>query len=906
MRRIAFGAALILSLAAARAQTTRPTSQTTRPAEVRLWIEAESYAERKGATAPHFAMDTASAGQIVDSDWGGRAGDFLRYRFDLPRVVAKLHVTLRVAREPAGHAELKLVLDGDEGKSATLSAASTGGWGFQAKDWAYVSAVLPVPAAGGKHTLDIRSTRDKNNINLDGFYLSDAPIKPGNSAPGNADTFQPPPLGPSALPPLGGLDVFCALPCKTPLCAPLSKQKAYVTSDGRLQVLNYFPDAVSWDANWRARRLGPSLHVLLDGHGPWKAVSQHTETNGGVVTTYSWTDISVDVHAWALRESEGYYLGIEVRNLAAQAREFRLVSLVRNLSPVDKNKFMSANGKGGPVSVVKAKAVKTKVIEPESETSAVGPVWGLSSCRLEHRLMVQGSDSGVFFMRFLAEGDDSLQEPAGTAWAKWPDMIRPPKFFLGNSNLHWLYESCFPQLLMLIEPHPDGARILKGLEHYYGANPYDTFQAARALDAVGLKDLAAEILRHQIAVFPDSGVFQMWELPPGQKNKAKIDQWIVQGLAPKALWDHYELWQEEAWLKEIAPVLVKAAKATLNARAKHREAEQKKSFKQGLVTAEGMLPPCGGDGGLGFGYHWSQNAGPIAGVRIAAAAAKKLNLPEAAELEAGYKEYQAAFDKLVRDSAAANADGGLPNMIPAFPGASGPQARRPLWGVVMSVSAFDAIPADDPAAMKTLEFLRANKDRGGLHLNLGYSPGIWPYLSAEVALWHAKLGQFDEAWKLLQAIAAHASPTGCWYEEQERSPPRGHGDPCDVWATATYIHLLKKLLLWEAGDDLYVWPALPKEWMKAGKSVSMRDAPTRWGKCSFETKFEGLEGKPPGGAAFKLTLPASRRPKRVIATLAPDDVAWKKIEVSGAKSHSRSGRNIVLVEPGNSVIIEMR
>ena len=66
-------------------------------------------------------------------------------------------------------------------------------------------------------------------------------------------------------------------------------------------------------------------------------------------------------------------------------------------------------------------------------------------------------------------------------------------------------------------------------------------------------------------------------------------------------------------------------------------------------------------------------------------------------------------------------------MLPAFPGAADPQRTQPLWGVVMSVSAFDAIPPDDPAAVRTLRFLQSNL-YGGLHLNLGYSRGVWPYL----------------------------------------------------------------------------------------------------------------------------------------------------------------------------------
>jgi GH15 family glucan-1,4-alpha-glucosidase len=126
--------------------------------------------------------------------------------------------------------------------------------------------------------------------------------------------------------------------------------------------------------------------------------------------------------------------------------------------------------------------------------------------------------------------------------------------------------------------------------------------------------------------------------------------------------------------------------------------------------------------------------------------------------------------------------------------ATGSERTRPLWGVVMSLSAFGAIPPDDPAAVKTLRFLQTNL-YGGLHLNLGYSRGVWPYLSAEVALWHLRLGEAEEAWRILRAIVDRASSTVCWYEEIEHQPPCGHGDPADMWAAAETVYLAHQLVL---------------------------------------------------------------------------------------------------------------
>ena len=76
----------------------------------------------------------------------------------------------------------------------------------------------------------------------------------------------------------------------------------------------------------------------------------------------------------------------------------------------------------------------------------------------------------------------------------------------------------------MIEPWGKHARVLKGLEHYYGANPYDTFQASRALDAVGLHAEARELLRHQLEHLKADGLFEMWETGDLARRRRPVDR----------------------------------------------------------------------------------------------------------------------------------------------------------------------------------------------------------------------------------------------------------------------------------------------------------------------------------------------------------------------------------------------
>ncbi len=742
------------------------------PSRCVSWIEAENYEAQRGSTAVKFDMSTASGGACVDNGWGGQAGHFLRYKLELASDFPALHVTLRYARETAGESAVSVTIDGDTNTTRIIKLPSTGDWGFKPEGWRYAAVQLP-PVAKGTHTLELHSLADANNVNSDGFYLSAEPLETSRTA-------AEPPSGPEAIAPLG--EGLFPLPCKTPVALPYSRRKAFAAGSGLVQSLLSTPEPRGIGGNIA----GPSLHVKLAGHGPWQSVEQ-TLVNTPVptvLTRLKWPEVEVEQAVFAAApEEQGFFVRITVTNKTAAAREFELVSLLRNAGAVQLA--------DGPRLVIQGKPL-LRAFPASSATAATdarripGPLGGGS--QLRHTVKVAGGASASFDLQFLGDGLTPAEAHAAAAKV-WRERLAPAaQVWLPDPKLQYAFDASLRQMLTLIEARPDHARILKGLEHYYGANPYDTFQVSRALDAVGLKGEAEELLRHQLAHLKTDGIFEMWET--GQLDKPGAEQWIVQGLAATALWNHYELWRDEAWLREIAPVLVKAAQATLSARRTHAG-----PHKQGTVEVEGWLPPVGGDGGLDLGYHWSQNAGSLNSVRIAAEAARKLNLPEAGALHTGGLDFQRAFDKVRAQAAQADPD----RMLPSFPGATGANRTRPLWGVVMSVSAFDAIPASDPAAVKTLRFMQTNL-YGGLHLNLGYSGGVWPYLSAEVALWHLRLGEADEAWRILRAMVDRASSTVCWYEEIDQQSPRGYGDPADVWAAAEMVYLARQLLLDEASS----------------------------------------------------------------------------------------------------------
>jgi hypothetical protein len=448
-----------------------------------------------------------------------------------------------------------------------------------------------------------------------------------------------------------------------------------------------------------------------------------------------------------------------------------------------------------------------------------------------------------------------------------------------DERLQEAWQENIKQLFMMLQPQRDGLRILKGLGVYYGSNPYDTLQGSLTLDRLGCPDLAEALLRRQLKRVRPDGVFEMWEeeVPPTRPP----DQWIVQGLATFAMWKHYEITRDRRWLEEIGPVVLRSAKATIRARTRPSA-----NGTQGGITIRGFVPPGFGDGGIPNGYTLPQNFGPLTGLWVARQIAGVLEWPEKAWLDREYEEYRKNILDVMR---AATIRAGEFSVVPSLPGAGLDHALKHLWGTVEGVYPFGQVGVDDPLVLGTLRFLQAHQEEG-LHLNLGYSEGVWPYMSAALAHWHLRLGEFDEAFRIQQAILDHASPTWGWYEEVEieHNPPKGYADIPDVWSTCELLLLTRELLLLEKGDSLLLAPAIPNSWTQTGKKLSVNMAPTLFGPVSYNCEWAD------GRAEATIRVTPASAPKSIRLKLLPEGTQ-AKVKVTGAALESVEGRFVNLV-----------
>jgi len=141
-----------------------------------LWAEGEEWSAQRGSVGPD-RPPFASRGACLGSNWGGDRGDYVLFRFRLRQPISDARLLLRYARRHPGEALFSVTLDGRVVEDHA-AFKSTGGWGHLSGDeWAYRTFRLGNLAAG-RHQLRLTSLADKNNTNLDGFFLVSGDLTP--------------------------------------------------------------------------------------------------------------------------------------------------------------------------------------------------------------------------------------------------------------------------------------------------------------------------------------------------------------------------------------------------------------------------------------------------------------------------------------------------------------------------------------------------------------------------------------------------------------------------------------------------------------------------------------------------------------------------------------------------------
>jgi hypothetical protein len=141
---------------------------------------------------------------------------------------------------------------------------------------------------------------------------------------------------------------------------------------------------------------------------------------------------------------------------------------------------------------------------------------------------------------------------------------------------------------------------------------------------------------------------------------------------------------------------------------------------------------------------------------------------------------------------------------------------------------------------------------------------------------------------MLYALSAHQYTRGSWTAPETRCiDPAATSAPYAVPAQLTVPLLLRWLLVFEDPNAQVLWlgRAVPREWLRPGGRVSVRQAPTRWGRVDLEIESAADAGQVgvrvalpgpdvPEQIAVRLRMPGERT-VGAVAVAGGDGVSWR-------------------------------
>jgi hypothetical protein len=439
---------------------------------------------------------------------------------------------------------------------------------------------------------------------------------------------------------------------------------------------------------------------------------------------------------------------------------------------------------------------------------------------------------------------------------RWESLLRGgAEFTTGIAHLDNLYRTSLINILLMRRKY--GRQGEKGEDIYVvvpGPNIYDVFWTrdgsfmTSALDLAGLPQEAEKSLR--LFWHPNlTGTLAEWGQQASGAWASPIWQWDGQGQALMALLNHYELTGDQEWLKRVYPNIRKGA-IWIKQRTELTQFVNERGEKP---IYYGLLPMGSGEGaGTPPGFIYHPNYWAVYGVRLAIRAARALSQTDdeawMADLDAQYSANLLASIKLAYRGLGQN------KFIPVTP-------FIPEPGGVVALYPTRFLAPTDPMMDGSLRALdgeiRENTYGGNYHTFI-------------VALSHLLANDVSMFWRLFNGYVAMASPTNGWVETVFAHHRAGSGDMPHCWAAALYITAYRASLVYENEGTLeFCWGVQPA-WLRDGARISVRRAPTKFGKLDFTLQRAGHElafdyslkpmGSQTTAEAIRFHIPNTERP----------------------------------------------
>lgn len=346
------------------------------------------------------------------------------------------------------------------------------------------------------------------------------------------------------------------------------------------------------------------------------------------------------------------------------------------------------------------------------------------------------------------------------------------------------------------------------------------------------------------------------------------------------LYQYYKLSRDDAWLTNVYPRLKRAADWILNTRRKD------------LPICDpyyGLMPNSLADGECLWDgqYHivgydlWS-----LRGLKCFAELAEALGKHEDAA------KYMAEFEHYKKCVLNALDRAGVDYFPPSY------ELKGTHWSNIKSVFPTPIIDPMDPRVSRTMDeaektfvegvcgWAGTGEDMGEIH-ELPMK-AIHPYMSTYVTQTRLVQGDYKKVYEHFQALLEHTTsthgfPEGIFYEYRlawnDLIP--------HIYGAATYIILLRRMLIHDEGKTLHLGLGTPSEWLTEGEGVQVRNALTEFGVMSYEAKFDGQKLR------AKIE-PPTRNEVKEINFYVPDTLAGNKVTVNGEEYNGFDGRKITI------------
>lgn len=504
-----------------------------------------------------------------------------------------------------------------------------------------------------------------------------------------------------------------------------------------------------------------------------------------------------------------------------------------------------------------------------------------------------------------------VSEPAGRLAAYWERVLAPSaKIEVPDPLLADLIRASQVHCLIAARNEANGQRVAAWIASFsYGPLESEANSIIRGMDYLGHHEFARRahdyfIHRYSPAGFLTTGYTLMgtgWQL------------WT--------LGQHYDLTQDDAWLKKVAPEVARVCAWIM----KQRQKTQRLRPGGEKSPEYGLMPPGVMADWNAYAHHFCLNAYYCAALRAAAGALSKVGHPGteawARDAEEFRREILRAYDWTrarmpvypLRDGTAVP---GYPSQVHSpgplglfFPGEDGNRS----WCYDVELGAHHLVPLGilDPSDRNVtwmmdhhedVQFLadgwfdypaeRNQKDA----FNLGGFAKVQPYYcrNAEVYALRDDVKPFIRSY--FNTIPSLLNQENLSFQE--------HFNGVAAWnkthETGYFLHQTRLMLVMERGSELWLAPFVTTTWMESGKGVSVTNAPTHFGAVSYRIVSHANDGR----IEAEIEPPARNAPSAIVLRLRhPAGKALKAVEVNGA-AHGNfdPAGSTVRLQPGRQKI----